>query len=402
MGITRSEWARIFLWLVVTSSVGATESRAQSGARVVRYNAGDRPAEQWRVVGAPLLTIGGEDGDGPTAFANIAGVARLSDGSIVVADAGAQELRVFDATGRFVRRMGRRGRGPGEFDGLRDLAHVADTIAGSDRSGRLQVFAPDGGLLRSVARPTFRTPSLAFQLGWFSDWSLLAAGFPPPRDTMASRLVAPMVLARIDPTGREQVLDTVPSYEVVRTGGGPPLPVQFAATYRVVTVGNRYCGGHQRAFVITCFDRDGRALVRTERAVPSAPLPDEAREYFRTTTLRANASLPAPAQAQLREMIRLTQFADRTAAFGVLRGATTGELWVAPFDYRASMINQVLVPTSDAPQRWSVLGEDGRWIAEVTLPARFALLDAGRDWVAGVQRDVDDVERVVVLRLQRP
>jgi hypothetical protein len=55
------------------------------------------------------------------------------------------------------------------------------------------------------------------------------------------------------------------------------------------------CVAH--AFVITCFDRDGRALVRTERAVPSAPLPDEAREYFRTTTLRANASLPAPAQA---------------------------------------------------------------------------------------------------------
>ena len=50
----------------------------------------------------------------------------------------------------------------------------------------------------------------------------------------------------------------------------------------------------------------------------------------------------------------------------------------------------------------SVLGGDGRWLAEVTLPARFALLDAGRDWVAGVQRDADDVESVVVLRLQRP
>ncbi|MBK6489486.1 MAG: hypothetical protein IPF98_22115 [Gemmatimonadetes bacterium] len=216
---------------------------------------------------------------------------------------------------------------------------------------------------------------------------------------MASRLVAPMVLARIDPTGREQVLDTVPSYEVVRTGGGPPLPVQFAATYRVVTVGNRYCGGHQRAFVITCFDRDGRALVRTERAVPSAPLPDEAREYFRTTTLRANASLPAPAQAQLREMIRHA-LADRTAAFGALRAPRLGSSGWRPFDYRASMINQVLVPTSDGPQRWAVLGEGGRWIAEVTLPARFALLDAGR---TGAEcSDVDDVERVVVLRLQRP
>jgi hypothetical protein len=35
------------------------------------------------------------------------------------------------------------------------------------------------------------------------------------------------------------------------------------------------------------------------------------------------------------------------------------------------------------------------------VSARFALKDAGRDFVAGVRRDADDVEEVVVYRLLR-
>ena len=53
------------------------------------------------------------------------------------------------------------------------------------------------------------------------------------------------------------------------------------------------------------------------------------------------------------------------------------------------------------PTTWSVLGADGRWIANVVLPARFSLLDAGRDYVAGIELDEDDVETVVVYPLKR-
>jgi len=48
-----------------------------------------------------------------------------------------------------------------------------------------------------------------------------------------------------------------------------------------------------------------------------------------------------------------------------------------------------------------VIGRDGRWLAEVDLPPNFGLLEAGQDYVAGVMRDVDDVESVVVYRLVR-
>ena len=74
-----------------------------------------------------------------------------------------------------------------------------------------------------------------------------------------------MILAHVDYRRGERVLDTVPGFEVVRTGGGPPLPVQFGPAYRAVVLGERYCGGHQQRFEITCHDKQGRRLTRTIR-----------------------------------------------------------------------------------------------------------------------------------------
>jgi hypothetical protein len=48
-----------------------------------------------------------------------------------------------------------------------------------------------------------------------------------------------------------------------------------------------------------------------------------------------------------------------------------------------------------------VFAFDGAWIADVKLPPRFAPLDFGRDYVAGVAFDADDVERIVVWGLRR-
>jgi hypothetical protein len=57
--------------------------------------------------------------------------------------------------------------------------------------------------------------------------------------------------------------------------------------------------------------------------------------------------------------------------------------------------------TPDKPTTWTVLGADGTWTADVILPPRFSLLDAGRDYVAGIELDADDVESVVVYPLRR-
>src|SRR5690606_34586675 len=64
-------------------------------------------------------------------FGRIAGMALLPDGRVAVADGMANEVRVFDENGTHQFTFGRRGAGPGEFDGLCCLA--------IDRSGRLWV-----------------------------------------------------------------------------------------------------------------------------------------------------------------------------------------------------------------------------------------------------------------------
>lgn len=43
-------------------------------------------------------------------------IVRMTNGDLIVANAGLAELDVFDSTGRFRRSIGRAVRGPGEFD----------------------------------------------------------------------------------------------------------------------------------------------------------------------------------------------------------------------------------------------------------------------------------------------
>lgn len=397
---------RALVALAVLVTLGRATSAAQqvrdsSGVRLIRYSARDRTAE-WRLETTPLLAIGGIEAEGAASFSNVAGVARLSDGRVVVGDASTNELRVFDQAGDFVRKLGRKGRGPGEFDGLFKLVRVADTVGAVDRAGRLQLFAPDGSLLRSVARPPFRVGALAFQGGYFADWTLLAFGYPEPPDMTRAHLIAPMTVGLVSPDGSDQrIIDTLPGIEVVRTGGGPPLPVQFAPQSYLVVAGDRACGGYPVVWEVKCFDRRGRLVSRTVRAVPRAPLSTDARAFYESESMRAMRTAPKAQQDEMREMLRLTQYAPSAPAYGRLVGNGGGEVWIAPFDHRSAMMTAELHPTGATPQRWSVLGPDGRWLADVQLPARFALLDAGQDYVAGILRDADDVESVVVYRLIR-
>ena len=99
----------------------------------------------------PILEIGSVDGPDEYIFGAIASIVRLTDGSIAVADPLATSVSVYDPDGRFMRRWGREGDGPGEirrlsrmYSGTADsvmLAHGGDT--------RLTVFSALGEAGRS-------------------------------------------------------------------------------------------------------------------------------------------------------------------------------------------------------------------------------------------------------------
>jgi len=63
----------------------------------------------------PLVSIGTEDGSPAELLAGAHSALLLKDSSIVIANSGTHEIRIFDPTGQHLRTVGRSGSGPGEF-----------------------------------------------------------------------------------------------------------------------------------------------------------------------------------------------------------------------------------------------------------------------------------------------
>ena len=88
----------------------------------------------------------------PTVLDRAVDLARIGD-SLYVADGGQQCIWVMDKQGRWVRRIGRAGNGPGEFGGLEGIDGNRDYIFTFDRSNaRVQVYDHQFNLKRSFDR----------------------------------------------------------------------------------------------------------------------------------------------------------------------------------------------------------------------------------------------------------
>ena len=76
---------------------------------------------------------------------------QLSSGVIVVNDRN--QLKFFDAKGTFIRAVGRRGRGPGEFEQTEEVCLMrGDSLLVRDIDGRMSVWDSRGGHVRTYAR----------------------------------------------------------------------------------------------------------------------------------------------------------------------------------------------------------------------------------------------------------
>ncbi|WP_419937766.1 hypothetical protein [Candidatus Palauibacter sp.] len=110
----------------------------------------------------PSLSVGEAFGDERYEFYNLRGMARLADGSVAAIDRRDQRVRIFSADGEFLRSMGGRGEGPGEFRNPWFLwALPGDTIqVGDYRPQRFHVFSPEGEFVRLVnLNPLYQNPS---------------------------------------------------------------------------------------------------------------------------------------------------------------------------------------------------------------------------------------------------
>ena len=361
-----------------------------SGVRTVVYAAGTKPKGQWTLAPNPLLRITGDDG---VEILDIAALARLSDGSVVIASNKTTDLRFFAANGAHLRNVGRQGRGPGEFDGLWGLFRIRDTLIASDGIETLQVFSPDGKYLRTEARP-IRGPKgeRVNRGGFFADGRSLLK-MAPARDTSGPTRRMMHFTLHLKVGSVTTFVGKFPSYQRVKMSGTPNTNAVFGAAGYVAVLPNHFCVGFSDAMALSCYTPEGMQISRVQRPGALGRTVNTADKQAYIDAM--DVANPGPRGETLRRLVReATTYAERMPAFGRLVGSTTDEVWVGP-----NLTEDVTLAISPVPDRatvWSVFSVNGDWLSDVTLPKRFRLMEAGANYVAGIQKDDDDVESVVV------
>ncbi len=351
--------------------------------------AAQSPAQTWRVLDRPLLSIGSQNEEGPQSFGAITGATRLGSGTIVVADGKSLELRLFSQSGVPLKVIGRKGDGPGEFRSMAPIQRCAgDSVLVYDPvEFRISVFSPVGEFVR---------------MGDLREWS---ANGLPPYEFACGRTGVLAFLHRSDaPPPRAGPMRSEVELSLVVRGGSVVSLGSFPASeqyYRPPGLGPRHLGkktsiavgsrsvyvGTADAFEIAEFSLGGErvATIREQRSpveVRDAQVNAYIQEYLAARPRRASAQAITAAFRQL-------EWPKHYAAYGRLIVDSEDNLWVEEYP----------IPGKDV-RDWTVYG-GGRRLALVRLPARFRLLEVGTDYVLGVWQDDLDVDYLRVYPLRK-
>lgn len=374
------------LLLAAACGGGAADRAATDGAASA--------AEQWTIDTTPRLRLTQQD---TITFEGVQGLTVLPDGGVVVASYVSNTLRYFDGTGTYRRSVGREGKGPGEFNTIVAFSRYGDTLAVMDLDDVSQHFTLDGQYVRTDARPL----GGGRLLGHFASGERVLGRFLLDSVRAGTTSQVPDELVR----GRDSVgvpLGVFPSRLLSRSAEGRLSANLYTADNRVAVFADGFCAGYGAGSTITCHDMNGAVqdTITLTGRTPVAVTAADRESYFAEFRL-ANKSVPKAAldaeEAGMRQ--RLT-FAESLGLFGPLRASRDGLLWVGPPGIDAWRYADPN-PLPEAPTTWSVYTRTGAWLANVTLPARFFLWEAGADYVVGVTRDADDAEEVVVFAVRK-
>ena len=173
---------------------------------------------------------------------NVDAVAADSRGNIYILDGTTQEIQVFDATGGFLRTLGGRGQGPGEFrEALGPAIARGDTLLVADGGApRYSIFAPDGTFMGTRVR-ALASGMLAERCTIAPDGSYMEWWTRLPRVEMSEDMnnndLRHHYPIRVSPDGEKQ--DTLPHLEFTRQladlpSTGNRRPVWFGPTLKRV------------------------------------------------------------------------------------------------------------------------------------------------------------------------
>ena len=384
-------WGIAFLCLVFLPSCQGGDStpplivqRDSAGIQIVEAT---RPlwddSSPWRIDPDPVvdLTL---TGSGPNhEFHQARSMKQRPDGSLMIANTGSEEVRVFSATGEFLGSFGGSGEGPGEFRSLYVIENAGDTLLAMDSDGRVTVVAPDLTVVRA-----FNIAPLTLDLHYVDGGAIL----PEPRALIlppagvAGRIRPPVPLVLFDLEGEQSdSIGEMQGPELYISGGS--VGVFFGKSSHVATMGRRIFSGANDLMQVQELDMSGN-LVRILR-VPRYPLDLSNAQIAAERDFFLDRSPPG---SPFRQGFEDAPASDTRPAYDDIMVDPSGAVWLELFRGASE---------EDQPQEWLVLDADGTWLGNVGIPDRFAVTDITMDAVLGIWRDELDVQHPQVLRLTR-
>ena len=352
-----------------------------------------REGEDWRLV--QDLRIGMVDGPPEYTFNWIAALALGPGDTLFVLDGGDRTVTAYDPQGKFVRRFGREGDGPGEYRAPGDMVVTRDGLLIYDwRPRRLTLLAWDGQVIRTAV--VSQWAPFGSRLRMVDDTTfvmgLTGGHSAPPRPETDGRFW----LVRFSTAGA--VLDTLigdeGSESVVRYGEGSVTvlgaPFARGPCWDVAPDG-RVAYGRGDAYVIALYRAapDLRIAASLRRTISPLEATEEDRAAYRAAYQRP--SFPAAARRRYAEILATVTYPATWPAYDDLWFDAVGRLWVSRPVHAADGI----IP-------WDVFTPEGEYLGEVGFPRGLSIHLIGEHAVYGVLRDEFDVPSAVRYRIQRP
>lgn len=373
-----------------TGPRGGFVERDSAGVALAENSAGT-PIPELALAPGPELVVGREGAPDHELY-RASAVEQLASGALVVANGGSSELLFYDPEGRFVRRVGGRGEGPGEFRALELQRFPGDSLAVLDRTARrVTVLDSAGRPVRTRPYPSEGEGSLPdgvadclapgvagvmaddrlLVMGWLCIQYLGSAGIRSFRGTSSV----------VGPEGAREVLTIeLPFY--LEQGGGPGTSIRtsalpFPPAYSTLAMQDGFLVGVGTDRDIRVYASDGslRRVIRELEPLPSVT--PEHRALARR--LREEAGNPLHDDVP---------FPERFPGWTGLVLDDEGRIWAREFPEPA-----------EERERWWIYAPEGRRLARVLLPARFTLSSVRGGRLFGLSRDPLDVQRLEVHRL---
>lgn len=387
--------------LLAASACGGGEvGTAASGVLPIESDAPLWAAdEHWRLAEAPTVSIGVDAGEEPYMFYWVRGALQLPNGSIVVSDGGAHEVRLFDREGGFVRAAGGEGQGPGEFGtpvtmDLFGPTPAAQILVSDAINGRINVFDAEARYTTQITLGDAPNATGGGVAGLFGDGSLLfiaAVGDGALRGDPGTVIRMQLQLLHYSAAGEPlQVLARADSYPmfVNKVGNSTSYPT-IPFTSEVL-----YAAGDERVWLAAGADAeawavgfDGTEVARVRWSLPDRQRSSTVYERYVEESLAEidDENRRIRQQRLLAHELPIPEYVPTHRSL-IVDGP--GNLW----------LERYRLPWETQPRGDVVDPRRGR-LGEVETPPGFQVTQITADALVGVHHDEAGVSRVQVYAL---